>query len=83
MTNEVEKELKQISINSEEMLSEVDKAICSVLLGGQSYKIGSRSVTRADLNMLYKIKNDLMAQIASSNADTLFNDTSVSVFDGR
>ena len=35
-----------------ELLAEVNKAIQAVLVGGQSYKIGSRSLTRADLNLL-------------------------------
>ena len=34
---------------AEQRLAEVNKAIQAVLLGGQSYKLGSRSVTRADL----------------------------------
>ena len=33
-----------------EMLEQVNKAIAAVLVGGQSYKIGSRSLTRADLS---------------------------------
>ncbi len=33
---------------AEQRLAEVNKAIQAVLLGGQSYKLGSRSVTRAD-----------------------------------
>ena len=32
-----------------ELLEQVNKAIAAVLVGGQSYKIGSRSLTRADL----------------------------------
>lgn len=35
-----------------ELLEQVNKAIAAVLVGGQSYKIGSRSLTRADLSML-------------------------------
>ena len=35
-----------------EMLEQVNSAISAVLAGGQSYKIGSRSLTRADLAML-------------------------------
>ena len=38
-----------------EMLEQVNKAIAAVLVGGQSYKIGSRSLTRADLSMLKSI----------------------------
>lgn len=48
-----------------ELLAEVNKAIQAVLIGGQSYKIGSRSLTRADLNLLLATRNDLTAQIAA------------------
>ena len=34
-----------------EMLTEVNNAICAVLVGGQSYKIGTRQLTRADLSL--------------------------------
>ncbi len=67
----------------QQMLDEVNRAIQSILLGGQSYKIGSRSLTRADLGLLRSLKNDLMAQIASDGSSDLFSDTVVAVFDGR
>lgn len=66
-----------------EMLVEVDNAIKNVLAGGQAYKIGSRQLTRADLNMLYKMKNDLMAQVARETPSNFLDDTYVAVFDGR
>lgn len=66
-----------------EMLVEVNKAIQSVLVGGQSYKIGSRSLTRADLSLLRDMQNDLQAQVASEGDSSLFSDTYVAVFDGR
>ena len=69
-------------LSAEEMLKEVDKAIYNVLVGGQSYTIGSRSLTRADLAMLRTMKNDLTAQIAQ-NDSCLLDDTYVAVFDGR
>ena len=65
------------------MLDEINKAIMAIAIGGQSYKIGSRSLTRADLKQLYAIKNDLMAQVASENSGGLFDDCYVGVFDGR
>ena len=46
-----------------EMLEQVNSAISAVLAGGQSYKIGSRSLTRADLAQLKAIRDDLEAQI--------------------
>lgn len=66
-----------------QMLEEVNKAIQSILLGGQSYKIGSRSLTRADLKLLRNMQNDLMAQVAGAENSSLFSDTYVAVFDGR
>lgn len=66
-----------------EMLEEVNNAIYSVLVGGQSYKIGTRQMTRADLNLLYKMKNDLMAQVQSENGNNLLDDTYVAIFSGR
>lgn len=69
--------------NPAELLAEVNKAIQAVLVGGQSYKIGSRSLTRADLNLLLKTRNDLTAQIAADNDSGLFSDTYVAIFDGR
>ena len=48
-----------------------------------SYKIGSRSLTRADLNLLLATRNDLTAQIAAEEDNGLFSDTCVAFFDGR
>lgn len=42
--------------STKEMLDEVNKAIIAIASGGQSYKIGSKSLTRADLKQLYDIK---------------------------
>lgn len=66
-----------------ELLTEVNKAIYTVLVGGQSYKIGSRQLTRADLNLLYSMKNDLTAQVAAQEGSRLLDDTYVAVFEGR
>lgn len=68
---------------TKEMLEEVNGAISAVLAGGQSYKIGSRNLTRADLKELYKIKNDLQAQLSQEKSTGLFDDCYVGVFDGR
>lgn len=70
-------------MNAKEMLKEVDAAIFSVLAGGQSYQIGSRKLTRADLNLLYNMKNDLTAQVERESESCLIEDTYVAVFDGR
>lgn len=66
-----------------EMLQDVDNAITNILVGGQSYKIGSRQLTRADLKMLYDMKNDLNAQIINEKSTGLLEDAYVAIFDGR
>ena len=65
------------------LLTEVNKAIAAVMVGGQSYKIGSRSLTRADLALLLSTRKDLQAQIAAEGDGGLFSDTYVAFFDGR
>ena len=70
-------------ITTQEMLNQVNAAIVAVTVGGQSYKIGSRSLTRADLKQLYAMKNDLTAQLASEKSGGLLDDCFVAVFDGR
>lgn len=67
---------------AQELLAEVNTAINKILIGGQSYKIGSRQLNRADLKELYAIRNDLQAQIASGTPG-LLDDCYVAVFDGR
>lgn len=69
--------------STEEMLDSVNAAIVAIAVGGQSYKIGSRSLTRADLKQLYAIKNDLAAQLASQNSGGLLDDCYVGIFSGR
>lgn len=73
----------ETNYTAREMLEEVNNAIYTVLVGGQSYKLGTRQMTRADLNLLYKMKNDLTAQIQSENGNQLLDDTYVAIFSGR
>ena len=61
----------------------INAAIVAITVGGQSYKIGSRQLTRADLKQLYNMKNDLTAQLAAERSGGLFDDCYVGVFDGR
>ena len=42
----------ETNYTAREMLEEVNNAIYTVLVGGQSYKLGTRQMTRADLNLL-------------------------------
>lgn len=68
---------------TEMMLSEVETAITTVLIAGQSYKIGSRSLTRADLNLLIKMRNDLRTQLTQEGSNGLLDNTYLVVFEGR
>ena len=69
--------------NPAEMLEQINAAITAVLSGGQSYKIGSRSLTRADLSTLQAMRADLEAQITAGQASPLLDRTYVAFFDGR
>lgn len=66
-----------------ERLAQVQEAIYKVLYGGQSYQIGSRKLTRADLSLLREMEKELKAEVAADNASMLIDDTYVAVFDGR
>lgn len=66
-----------------EMLAQVNAAIAAVLAGGQSYKIGSRQLTRADLAQLKAMRDDLEAEIESGQNNHLLDRTVVAFFDGR
>ncbi len=71
------------ALSTQDMLDQVNKAIYAICVGGQSYKIGSRSLTRADLKQLYAIKNDLTAQVAAESSGGLLDDCYTAWFDGR
>lgn len=66
-----------------DLLAQVNAAIATVLAGGQSYTIGSRSLTRADLSRLKAMKDDLEAQLAADENNSLLGRTFVAFFDGR
>lgn len=73
----------QMPTTTKEMLDSVNAAIMAIAVGGQSYKIGSRSLTRADLKQLYTIKNDLTAQLQAESSGSLLDDCYVCIFSGR
>ena len=69
-------------MTAEEKLVEVNTAISKILIGGQEYKIGTRSLTRADLGTLLEMQKDLQTQIANQNGH-LMDNTYLAVFEGR
>lgn len=71
------------NMTTEQFLLEVKQAIRTVMLGGQSYKIGSRELTRADLAQLRALKIDLESELASGSTGDLLDNTYVAVFDRR
>lgn len=66
----------------EELLQNVNKAIYTICVGGQSYQIGSRKLTRANLKELYDLRNSLQAQTEKQDSGVLDN-CYVAVFDRR
>jgi len=65
------------------LLAQVNNAIAAVLCGGQSYKLGSRSLTRADLALLRSMRADLEAQVDQENSGPLLGRACVAFFEGR
>lgn len=72
-----------VPITTKDMLDSINSAIMAITVGGQSYKIGSRALTRADLKQLYSMRNSLAAELAAENSTGLLDDCYVAVFDGR
>lgn len=70
-------------INAGEMLKQVNEAIYTVLIGGQSYQIGSRKLTRADLSLLRQMQKELQAEVNAETSSSLLDDTYVTFFEGR
>lgn len=70
------------SKTTSERLELVNAAIEEIMVAGQSYKIGSRQLTRADLKQLRLLKQDLVDEMAGERAAELFSHTSVAFFDG-
>lgn len=71
------------SLRPSERLALVDAAIEAVLSGGQSYKLGNWSVTRADLSQLRALREELAAAAAQESGNGLLPRTWVARFDGR
>lgn len=70
-------------LTAAELLEQVNKAISTVLMGGQSYTIGSRSLTRADLARLKEMRDELEAQVSMDENNCLLGRTYAAFFEGR
>ena len=81
MADEISTAFKDMT--AAEQLGVVNTAIYSILVGGQSYKIGSRNLVRADLSLLRAMREELQAEVAAENDSPFFDDTYVAVFQGR
>jgi hypothetical protein len=68
-----------VELTPEKMLEEVNKAIYAIMVGGQSYKIGSRELTRANLAELKELRIMLKSEVAEA-ADGLMENTTVAEF---
>ena len=67
----------------EDQLNTVNEAIYAILKGGQSYRIGTRELARADLKQLFDMQKRLQSAVAKDADSKLFEETVVGVFDGR
>lgn len=67
----------------QEQLLNIDSAINAILVGGQSYRIGTRQLTRAELSTLKAWREELQAEVNARADSRLFEDTYVAFFDGR
>ena len=63
----------------QEQLDQVNGAISAILAGAQEYRIGTRSLRRADLQVLFAERKRLEAAVADENGHS----TTVAVFDRR
>lgn len=81
-TTETESGLLSGDIKAADLLKEVTIAIRKILIGGQSYQIGSRKLTRADLYQLRQLKEELQAEVAAEGDSTLLDNTYVAFFEG-
>ena len=71
------------TMTAAERLEEVNTAITKVLVAGQSYTLGSRRLTRADLSLLREMQKELQAEVTAGENTGLIDDTYVAFFDGR
>lgn len=70
------------NLTNSDLLAQVSAAIYAILVGGQSYKIGSRQLTRADLSTLKDLWEEL-SSLESEESSSLIDNTYAAFFDGR
>lgn len=72
-------------MSSEDLtLDTINAAIAAVAVAGQSYKIGSRTLTRANLTELRNLRNQMLEeQAATQNDGNGIRGTSIAIFSGR
>lgn len=70
-------------LTASQLLSKVNQAIVNIMVGGQSYQIGSRKLSRADLSTLRAMKKELEAQVNAEESSELLDNTYVAMFEGR
>ena len=51
-------------IDDKTLLKEINRAIRTILFGGQSYRIGNQELRRADLDDLRRLRNELAGSVA-------------------
>ena len=70
-------------LTASQLLSKVNQAIVNIMVGGQSYQIGSRKLSRADLSTLRAMKKELEAHVNAEGSSELLDNTYVAMFEGR
>ena len=66
-----------------EQLAEINNAIYAIMRGVQSYRIGSRQLTRANLSELLAMQRAKQAEIDAENDSSLLDNTYVAFFEPR
>lgn len=69
--------------SKQNQLEEVKKAINKILCGGQSYRIGNRTMTRADLSTLYDMQTKLENEIAEEESGGMLGRRAAAAFFDR
>ncbi|TZE81993.1 peptidylprolyl isomerase [Calorimonas adulescens] len=68
-----------VVVTIQEQLDQINQAINVIENGAQEYRIGSRSLRRPDLTILYQERRELQRQLYEENGGGIF----VAVFDRR